>query len=256
MTRNRLRWWGVAGILGCLALGLSIMVVKNRETPIGEAPAIIAPHIDIAASILDGYAGYYQWNDDDLVITVSREGSRLFVRWPGRDAAEIVPQSKTEFVLPKTNTRLNFTLDASGHAIRIYTSGDGGNISAPSVDPVLGRQLFADQSAKIHDHTATPGSAAVLRRVVDEVKSGRPNYDVMSPELAQSVRQNLSDMQRELTYFGEVKSIEFVGIDSNLADIYDVTQERAYTKWHIKLGQNGVIKYWISDIERPVRVPM
>ena len=43
---------------------------------------------------------------------------------------------------------------------------------------------------RFKDQTPAPGSEAALRRMIEELRLGKPNYDLLSPDLAAATRSN------------------------------------------------------------------
>jgi hypothetical protein len=77
---------------------------------------------------------------------------------------------------------------------------------------------------------AGPAEAeAILRTTISEIQSGAPNYDAMTPELADAVKQNASG-QAQLTALGPVTAV--VGKSQTDPFTFDVTFE------------NGVVLNW------------
>ena len=53
----------------------------------------------------------------------------------------------------------------------------------------------ATTARRIKDQTPAPGSEATMRRIVEELRAGNPNYDLYAPGLAQVTRQQLPQLQ-------------------------------------------------------------
>jgi hypothetical protein len=65
----------------------------------------------------------------------------------------------------------------------------------------------------LKDQTPAPGGEAALRRNIDEVRRGQPNYQLMSPPLAALTRQQLPQLQAILTQLGAVESVTFKSVN-------------------------------------------
>jgi predicted alpha/beta-hydrolase family hydrolase len=89
--------------------------------------------------------------------------------------------------------------------------------------------------------TPSPGTEAALRRSIEEVRSGNPDYAQMTPELGAVVRQQLTQMQAIFKTWGAVKSLTFKGTGPAGADIYDVAFENGAAEFRIMLAPDGKI---------------
>jgi hypothetical protein len=100
--------------------------------------------------------------------------------------------------------------------------------------------------------TATPGSQEALRKYIEGIASGKPDYDSMTPEWARTAKQQLAFMQRAAAAAGAIQNIEFGGIDQDGRNIYVVHQEKATTNARIGLNAEGKIDFAML---RPAVVP-
>lgn len=95
---------------------------------------------------------------------------------------------------------------------------------------------------RFKDQTAAPGSEAALRRLIGEVASGKPNYDLMSTGLATATRQQLPQMQASLTQLGALKNLTFKGVGPGGADIYQARFENGSLEYRIWLAADGKVE--------------
>ncbi len=113
-------------------------------------------------------------------------------------------------------------------------------------DPRLLSALTSDDKGRQSTHepkaqAPTRGSEAALRRMIDGIRSGEPNYDEMSPLLAQAIRQQLPMMQTIGNRLGAMVAVEFVGSSTVHYDIFDLQREHGTARWRIALDANGII---------------
>jgi bla regulator protein blaR1 len=101
-------------------------------------------------------------------------------------------------------------------------------------------EIKAKLAARIQSRTPVPGSEAALRRLIESLREGAPNYDEMSPALAQACRRQLPQLQMTARFLGAIQSIEFKGVGSQGWDVYEVRRENGVAKWRIAVS-NGVI---------------
>jgi hypothetical protein len=118
---------------------------------------------------------------------------------------------------------------------------NGANMAAPRIDAAIAQKISAATAAKIQTQTATPGSEAALRRLIEGISTGRPNFAEMSPALADATRQQLPQLAAAMAHLGTVQSVEFRGVGNQGWDMYDVRQEHGSSQWRIALGADGII---------------
>ena len=100
--------------------------------------------------------------------------------------------------------------------------------------------------------TATPGSEDALRKYIEGIASGKPDYDAMTPEWARSAKQSLAFAQRAAAAAGAIQSMEFAGIDPDGRNIYVVHQANGTTNARIGLDADGKVNFAML---RPAAVP-
>jgi hypothetical protein len=81
---------------------------------------------------------------------------------------------------------------------------------------------------------------ARLRGVIDEIKSGKPNYEHMEPMVRISLRRQIQEITSRLQALGDLISISREGEQQN-ADVYEVKFANGVTAWMIAIAPNGRI---------------
>jgi CubicO group peptidase (beta-lactamase class C family) len=81
-------------------------------------------------------------------------------------------------------------------------------------------EIQADIDRRVKAQVATPGSDAVVRRLIEELRSGKPNYDFMSSELARRTRRQLKQQQATIEKLGALQSLTFKGVGPAGPNIY------------------------------------
>jgi hypothetical protein len=77
--------------------------------------------------------------------------------------------------------------------------------------------------------------------LIEGIRTGKPNFSEMSPELAKATREQLPSLEAGMKQLGAVQSIEFRGVGNQGWDSYDVRQEHGLSQWKIALGTDGII---------------
>ncbi len=102
---------------------------------------------------------------------------------------------------------------------------------AAAVAVPLGLHLLTGRAASAQ--TAPSPTADSLRRYIDSLEAGKPNYEEMSPLLADTVREQLPQIEAIIHRMGAFQSMVFKGVDGNGMELYDVTFEHGRVEWLI-----------------------
>jgi dienelactone hydrolase len=94
------------------------------------------------------------------------------------------------------------------------------------------------RAAASTDHSATE---SVLRRSISEVASGNPDYSRMTTALAETVRQQLPQLEAIFKAWGEIRSTTFKDTDASRGDVYDVKFANGAAEFSIALTPDGKI---------------
>ena len=88
-----------------------------RNSPLLAAPK---PRTEVAVdpTLYDGYVGRYQFAPA-VLLTVTRDGNRLFAQLTGQPAFEVFPETAKDFFLKVVDAQLTFETDARGKAIAV-----------------------------------------------------------------------------------------------------------------------------------------
>jgi hypothetical protein len=101
----------------------------------------------------------------------------------------------------------------------------------PLTDGVLSGLIWSD--ILIPSAEPYPGTEASLRRYIDSLEKGEPNYDEMVPGEADNVKQQLPEILGMIKAWGALKSIDFKGGGLWGMDLYDATFEHGKAEWYI-----------------------
>jgi hypothetical protein len=239
-------WRAQAAALGFLSFALLAVAAEvgppnaqvgppNAQSSV-ETPAAIT----VDPALLDRYTGNYQLAGT-AVLAVTRDGNHLFAQLTGQPKAEIFAQNDSEFFYKIVKAQISFETDAAGRTTGLVLHQHGADINAPRIDSAVAERIAAATAAKFQSQAATPGSEAALRRLIEGVSTGKPNFAEMSPELANILRRQLPQLEAAMTHLGTVQSVEFRAVGNQGWDIYDVRQEHGSSQWRIALGADGII---------------
>jgi hypothetical protein len=210
---------------------------EPRRLP-GGKPA--RQEIAVDAAILDGYVGFYQ-HTDNFVMTVTRDGNQLLARLTGQTPVPIYPESNTEFFVKVVDAQISFITDARGQAISLILHRNNHDMPMNRIDAAMAQRIEDKRAVKLTSQSPSPGTEAALRRFVDGLISGKPNYGEMSPVVAEATRNQLPQLHADLAPLGSIQSSEFVAVGHRGEDIYIVKQEHGARHWRILLDSRGAI---------------
>ena len=212
--------------------------------------------ITLDAETLQRYVGAYEVKDDNLLIML--DNNQLFAKLGPQPAFPIFPESKTMFFLKVVEAQLEFTNDdAHGRPTEIVLHQGGQNMVGKRLDDAQAKRLLDASAAlakRIKDQTAAPGSEAALRKMVADLGAGKPDYDSMSPRLAEATRQQLPGLQSMISKLGAVQSTAFQRVGPGGADIYLIAFEKGALEGRIRLGADGKIEGASIDTTNMVAV--
>jgi len=96
---------------------------------------------------------------------------------------------------------------------------------------------------RIGSDAPSQGTEASLRRYIDALENGQPNYSDMSPRLAAAVRQQLPKIHQVIQNVGAFKSLTFKGVGNDGWDVYDAMFANGELEWHVKpLAADGKVE--------------
>ena len=81
----------------------------------------------------------------------------------------------------------------------------------------------------------TPGTEAVLRRLVAGLASGSPDYNKLSPQFGEIVRRDLPMTHPMFSSMGDLKSVTFRGRGPRGDDVYDLVFAKGRMRMSVAL---------------------
>ncbi|HMC61218.1 MAG TPA: serine hydrolase, partial [Candidatus Solibacter sp.] len=201
--------------------------------------------ITLDPKVLSRYVGAYQLAQGPAML-ITLEGNQLISKLGNQGAVPIFAESETLFFLKVVDAQLEFPKDdAQGKASQLTLHQNGRDITAKRLDDAeAGRVADAAAAAgkRFKDQTAAPGSEAALRKMIEGVRLGKPDYDTMSSGLAAATRQQLPQLQSTVTGLGAIQAATFKGVGPAGPDIYQVKFENGSLEYRIWLAPDGKVE--------------
>jgi CubicO group peptidase (beta-lactamase class C family) len=124
--------------------GAGVVVLSNAETTAGvddlgqhllnpNAPLYQPPkehkQVSVDPKLFDGYVGQYQLAPN-FILTITRDGSQLFVQATGQPKFELFPESDHDYFLKVVDAQITFETDSTGRATAVVLHQNGMNQTA------------------------------------------------------------------------------------------------------------------------------
>lgn len=118
-----------------------VVVLSNTSTATGVDDIGIqllsgkkpAKEMKLDPAVLDRYVGRYQLAPQ-FVLTVTREGDRLFVQATGQPRLEVFPRGERDFFYKVVDAQLTFETGSDGRATRVILHQNGRDVPGPRVE--------------------------------------------------------------------------------------------------------------------------
>ena len=192
------------------------------------------------ATELDRYVGRYEFASV-TVLEIQRQRDELSAVFPGAPADLLSAGAADRFRYKDADVTIHFERDANGRITGLNFEQNGTVTYAPRIDSVRVQAIQGEIAERYRKQVAAPGSEQALRRLIEGIQSGSPNYSEMSPQLAGGTRTMLKSFQSTEQTVGPIQSIEFKGVSSTGWDQYQVTHAHGAANWQIALDDKGVI---------------
>ena len=174
-------------------------------------PSAAANQAAADATALDRYVGYYQLNPR-AVFTITRTDDQLFAQLTGQRVLPLRPAGNGEYVYGSAALRMSFVGDGQGTMLVLRQHGHDlvsarvDEARAAAVESVFVRQI-AEAPDRFREQSPAPGSRDAVLRGIEELQRGAPDYQRMSPPLADGMRRQLEELHTMLTVLGPPESI-------------------------------------------------
>jgi len=223
----------IARKLAALAHGDTVKLQSERK------------EITLDPKVLSRYVGAYQMAAGPAML-VTLENNQLFSKLGNQNAIPIFAESETMFFPKVVDAELEFTKnDAQGRPTEMILHQNGRDQTAKRVDDAEFKRIADGAAAaakRFKDQTAMPGSDVALRKMIEDLRNGKPDYDHMSTGLAAATRQQLPQIQPMISQMGALQSLTFTGVGPGGADIYAAKFENGSLEYRIILGSDGKVE--------------
>jgi hypothetical protein len=175
---------------------------------------------------------------------ITLEGNQLMSKLPGQSQIAIYPESETMFFAKVVDAQIEFP-KGDGPAGQMTIHQNGRDITGKRIGDAEFQKLAqtaARDAKRFKDQSAVPGSDQALRKMIEGIRAGKPDYDAMDPALAAITRQQLDTLQSRFNNLGDLQSITFKGVGPGGADIFEVKFAKGGIEYRIWVGVDGKIE--------------
>jgi CubicO group peptidase (beta-lactamase class C family) len=220
----------IATLMARLAHGENLKLLSERK----EIPAL-------APEVLSRYVGTYRLPNDTNMLIVA-EGNQLYSKL-GNQTLSLFPESQAAFFVKTADIQFEFSgKDTQGRATELIRHQNGQSTTAKRLSEAEAKTI-ADAAAEIatrfRNQTPAAGSEAALRRTIEELRAGKPNYELMNSGVAATTREQLTNLQSMAKQGGAVQSLTLTSVTTAGVDIYRVKLENGSWECRILLDPDG-----------------
>ena len=113
-------------------------------------------------------------------------------------------------------------------------------------------EIQADIDTRVKGQVASPGSESAVRRLIEELRTGKPNYDLMGPDLARETRRKITQHRAAITKLGALQSVTFNRVGPGGPNIYVTAFEKGSLEWRLWMNLDGSVDvFFYRDVPRP-----
>jgi CubicO group peptidase (beta-lactamase class C family) len=150
--------------------------------------------ITLSSDVLTRYVGVYAMGPG-VNMNITLADGQLISQMTGQGKVPLFAKSETTFFPKVVEAEIEFPGDTKGPASQLILHQNGRDMTAKRLDDADAKRVVDAAIAfekRFKDQTPDPGSEAALRRMIGELQVGQPNYDLLSPGLANATRQQLT----------------------------------------------------------------
>jgi CubicO group peptidase (beta-lactamase class C family) len=200
------------------------------------------PTVALSPEALDRHVGHYRINPRSVTVIV-RRGNQLFERRPGNPNRALFPESDGTFFVTDAEAQIVFEQVGDGRPTALSLRQGATAQAASRIDAAdpLARWMDA-VLARFDRQTPEAGSEAALRRIIEDLRAGQPNYEKLTTPVGFDMREWVPRLQSGLRDLGALRSLTFKSVSPNGSDVFQVNFEKGTMEWHLRVGADGLVE--------------
>lgn len=231
MHTNQTKGWTVPATFAFLVAAASAFTATQVPSP-RSAPA--------TDTHPQAYAGSYDFAPV-TILHIAVRGEHLAAAFASASPEELVAVGKDQFRFKAVDATLSFSRNAAGQVTSLIMRQNGADTLAPRLDAAQVEVVRRSIESHLQSHQPASGSEAALRGLIDGLRSGAPDYSIMSAQMAGGTRVMLPEFSRALGDLGGIRALDFKGVDRDGWDQFVVQHERGQSSWKIAVDGHGTI---------------
>ena len=113
-------------------------------------------------------------------------------------------------------------------------------LSAREIETAFAHRI-ATVPERFREQSPAPGSRAALLHMIEDLQRGAPDYGRTSPQLANALRSQLTQVGGMLATLGAVQSVFFRGVGPGGYDIYGAQFANGAAEFRLSVAADGTI---------------
>jgi bla regulator protein blaR1 len=222
---------------------IALLTLAIQVTPPNSDRPVV-----LSANVLDRYVGFYL-RGANVIYTVTREGDHLNWFYQPYFQMPLAANPDMTFAFKGVNgaPTLSFPQDSFGRAVAVLmpqgpVMGISFLIRMPRIDAVTADAIRKKNAVRARDQVPVAGSDGALRRLINGIMAGKPNYSEMTPWYAELVKQASPITRSIYGRMGKVTSVKFKRVTDAGGDEYSVGWEVGKSTWTIYMDADGTIE--------------
>jgi len=190
---------------------------------------------------LDKFAGAYKATSI-MVFHIRTDGGTLFFRPGGQNEMALLAEGPNRFIEVMSNAQFVFSGDSPDMEL---TASNGIHVlHARRISEEAAKALEDAVAARVKANLPSPSTEASLRRYIDSLEKGAPNYEEMEPRVAEEGRNQQAGLLAEIHKLGALQSMTFTGVSDAGMDVYDATFEHGHVNLSLApLDPDGKVEF-------------
>ena len=215
----------------------AVITLCTAVTALAQTPA---PKAQDKAPAAEAIVGHYQFQSG-LIMSVENTGGALSMKYTGQPAQALSPAANGRFSYAGGQAELSFDLDATGKGKTLHVYFDERTLPAKRISDATAKKASDALELKVKNQTHDPACVTTLKRVIEESRTGKPDYSKMTLATGQATRTQLPMLQQRFQELGALKEVKFTAVGPAGAEQFDVTFEKGSTQWRIQCLPNGYV---------------
>lgn len=113
-------------------------------------------------------------------------------------------------------------------------------------------EIQVDTDRRVEAQAASPGSEAAIRRLIGELRLGKPSWELMNFTLDREARRQVAEEQSQLAKLGALQSLTFTRVARSGANIFTSTFEHGARECRIWMNLDGSVdSFFIREVPQP-----